>query len=464
MQRLLIAVLLMFSCNVPAVFAFQLQAYNQKNSTSNLSDIHFRDTSVKKRFGRSTLILGVAEVTPWTVDKYIVHADFANISFKTVAYNFSPKHWEWDDDGFTTNQLGHPTHGSIFFNAFRANGYSFWQSVPASFAGSYIWETAAEKQSFSPNDVINTGFGGVVLGEMLHHLSNKIINNRSRGFKRQASEVLGLIINPADGLNRIIDGRWGRIGPNSAEADSTKIHAAFDAGMRRFRVNNKDGHFGWYGSMRLMFGTPFENYKVPFGVISVNTEFGKDDSTILNTLNVYGSLNGWRVGLTDNSRHIALLTANYNYICNQAFSYSGQSVNLNLFSEFGLTSKLKINTVIGAGPIILAAVPHAYLYKSRYYDYCTGVGYNGSLMINLSNKYFYSINYRGGWVKTISGNASHYFLHAITSELRFKMIDNLSICAEPGYFTLVSDYKHHDDANKTYPYLRMSLRYDVSFL
>ncbi|MGZ3822670.1 MAG: hypothetical protein ACXVB6_18900, partial [Mucilaginibacter sp.] len=106
----------------------------------------------------------------------------------------------------------------------------------------------------------------------------------------------------------------------------------------------------------------------------------------------------------------------------------------------------------------------AYLYKSRYYDYCTGVGYNGSLMINLSNKYFYSINYRGGWVKTISGNASHYFLHAITSELRFKMIDNLSICAEPGYFTLVSDYKHHDDANKTYPYLRMSLRYDVSFL
>jgi len=166
-----------------------------------------RDSLPDKRFGRALLLWTSAQVFPWAYDQYVANADWAHITLKTLKYNINPGSWDWDNDGFTTNQFAHPAHGSIFFNAFRSNGYSFWQSVPAAFAGSYVWETAGETQAPSINDFINTSIGGVVLGETLHRFSSRLTNNRSRGFKRQVSEVLALVMNPTGGLNRLLDGK-----------------------------------------------------------------------------------------------------------------------------------------------------------------------------------------------------------------------------------------------------------------
>ena len=38
--------------------------------------------------------------------------------------------FEADYDHFSTNWLGHPTHGSYFYNFARSNGYNYWQSIP----------------------------------------------------------------------------------------------------------------------------------------------------------------------------------------------------------------------------------------------------------------------------------------------------------------------------------------------
>jgi hypothetical protein len=459
-QALFAVLFLILLCYSPVRVAAQMQFYRQHNSDS-IANTHLHDTIVKKRFGRGTVLWGLAEVTPWAFDRYVTKEDYVNTSLNTIGNNINPRNWAWDNDPFTTNQLGHPAHGSVFFNAYRSNGYNFWQSVPATLVGSFLWEAAAEKQAFAPNDFINTSFGGTVLGEMTHRLSNVIINNHTRGFKRQASEVIALIINPANGLNRIIDGKWGKVAPNSTERDSSKIYAEFDLGMRRFKVNNRDGNFGWYGHIKILYGTPYEDYKTPFSYIYINTVFGKDDSTSVNNVNVAGSLNGWRVGSTDNSRHLALLTANYDYISNQAFKYSAESLKLNLISEFQPSNKIRINTTVGIGPIILAAVPDAYLYNGRPYDYCTGGGLNASGEISIGNKLFYGITYRGAVFKTVSGNSSDYVLQTVSSEARFMIIDGFSICAEPGYFSLLGNYKGNH-VTKTYPYLRASVRYSLN--
>jgi hypothetical protein len=424
------------------------------------AQVSAEDSLGKKRFGRAALLWSSAQIIPWSYDQYIVNADWAHITLKTLKYNIRPGSWAWDNDGFTTNQFAHPSHGSVFFNAYRSNGYSFWQSVPAAFAGSYIWETAGETQSPSINDFINTSFGGVVIGETFHRFSNRLIDNRSIGFKRQVSEVLALIINPAGGLNRLMDGKWGKV-PANATHDSTKISAEFDVGIRRFKVNNQDGNFGWYSHVKLVYGTPFENYKTAFGYIYLNGEFGKDDSTLVNVVSIYGSLAGWRVALADSSRHTGLLTANFDYIDNEAFSYSAESVKFNLFSEFRLPGKFKVHTVLGAGPVILAAVPDPYFYQGRPYDYCTGIGFNFSGEISFGQRLFYSLSYRGGWLKTLSGNSSEYFLQAVTSEFRYKFAGTFSLCAEPGYFTLKGHYKKEADIDKTYPYFRLSVRYSI---
>lgn len=423
----------------------------------------YSDTTATPRFGRATLLWSMTTVMPLTYDRYIVNADWAHITFKTLKYNINPGSWAWDNDGFTTNQFGHPSHGSVYFNSYRANGYSFWQSAPAAFAGSYVWETAGEAQAPSINDFVNTGFGGMVLGETLHRLSGRLDNNYSRGFKRQLSEILAFVINPAGGLNRLMDGRWGKIYQHTKDQDSTKIEAEFDVGLRRFKVNNQDGNFGWYGHVRMRYGSPFENYKEPFGYIYGNAEFGRDDSTAVNVVSIYGSLTGLRVGLTDSSRHIGLLSANFDYIDNEAFSYSAESIKFNLFSEFRLSGKWKIMTIAGAGPLLLATVPDPYRYQGRPYDYGTGAGINFSGEISFNQRFAYSLNYRGGWLKTLSGNSSEYFLHALTSELSYRFARGFTLCGEPGYFTLKGHYKKYVDIDNTYPYLRFSLRYSVIF-
>ena len=425
---------------------------------------HFPDTPVRKRFWRGAGELTLVEMTPWLVDQYLRKEDYTHISFQSVADNLKPGSWAWDNDPFVTNQFGHPYHGSLFFNAFRENGYSFWQSVPASFAGSYLWETVAENQAPATNDFINTGFGGVTLGEVTHRLANKLVNNNSRGLSRQVSEVFALLINPVGGFNRILNGQWGRSKYDPTRKDSTKIYTEVDLGLRKFKVDHTDGNFGLYGHALLLYGSPYESNKTPFSYMYINAELGKDDSSLVNIVSLYGSLTGWNIQSTANIRQTLLLTANYDFIRNEAFSYSSQNIKLNLFSTFGLTKGIKIHTTVAGGLVLLAAVPDAYITPDgRDYDFCSGLAFNATGGINIANKFSYTIIYKGAWLKTINGNRSHYLLHTATSEARYRIIDGFSLCAEPGYFTLLGRYKSFPAVDRTYPYLRVSARYSIDF-
>lgn len=459
---------------LPAQLLAQEQLYQQARRSDTVLKTKPIDTVARnKHFGRAAIELGLAEVLPWTFDKFLKRAPYANISFKTVAHNLNPGSWAWDNDNFQTNQFGHPYHGSMFYSAFRANGYSFWQSAPAAFVGSYIWESTAENQAPAPNDFINTGFGGVVLGEMTYRISNKIVNEHARGFKRQEEEVLAFVVNPMNGLTRLLNGKWGKVKSYNGTTptivgDSSKISAEFDLGVRKFSVNgngpfNKGGKFGWYGRASLLYGSRYDDYKTPFSNIMITTEFGQDDSTKVNVVSVYGSLTGWLLQSNSEVRHIAIISANYDYIHNVAFFYGGQSVKMNLYSEFKLKDGLKLNTAIGAGPVVLAAIPDPYIFNGRNYDYGPGFAINGMAGISVDEHFFMSVNYRGGWMETLNGNSSHYFLHTVTGELSYRIIKGLSIAGEGGYFRLNGAFKNYPDIAKTYPYVRTSVRYSVDF-
>lgn len=403
----------------------------------------------------------LAELTPWMVDEYIRDVDYTKISLHTLGHNIRLKNWEWDSDGFTTNQFGHPYHGSFYFNAFRTTGYNFWQSSLATVAGSYIWETAAENQPPSPNDLINTSFGGIVLGEMLYRLSNRVTTSRMNGRNKQVSNIAALLINPLNVLSRVSGGKNKAVS-YKGPADTTPVITELDFGLRMFKANGVDNNFILHGRARLMYGSVYENYKTPFSNILINVEFGNDDSSKINIASIYGSLKGWPLKQHGSSKQMAMLTANYDFIHNEAFFYSAQSIRFNLHSRFGAASKTKVNTVVGAGIILLSAVPDGYADKGRRYDYCTGAGLNGSLNVAFADRIFGVVSYRGGWLKTIDGNASHYFIHTVNAELGCRVLERFSVCAEPGYFSLKGNYKHYPGIGKTYPYFRLSVRYSGS--
>jgi hypothetical protein len=421
-----------------------------------------------KRFGRAAAEWGLAQAIPFSYNRFVANAVYSRVTGATIARNLNPGSWQWDKDIFRTNQFGHPYQGSLYYSAFRANGYSFWQSAPAALAGSYVWETFGENERPSPNDFVNTSFGGIVLGEMTYRLSSKIVNNRHRGFGRQLEEIAAFLANPMNGLNRLLDGRWGKVYGNPKDRDSSQVSAEFDLGARTFNsIIGSDGgngkKTGIFSRAKLMYGNRYKDYRTPFSNIYINIEVGKDDSSMVNLLSVYGSLAGWELRSNRDLKHLIILSANYDYISNEAFFYGGQSVKANLFSTYDMSKKFTFNTNIGFGPVLLAAVPNTYNSNGRNYDYTSGFSINGGAGLKFAERFFASIDYRGGWLYTVNGNKSHYFLHTVTSEVRYAFSKSLSLAAEPGYFFLRGKYDEHPDVNKRYPYLRVSTRYSVDF-
>lgn len=418
---------------------------------------------IKKRFWRAAGELMLTEVVPWSYNYFIRDAEFAKISWESIGHNLQFKNWEWDDNSFTTNQFAHPYHGNLYYNSFRTNGYSFWQSVPAAFAGSYIWEVAGETHPPAPNDFINTSVGGITLGEMTYRLSNMVVDNRQGGFNRQMREVFAFLINPLNGFNRIIDGRWGRYNVNIPERVPSEFISDLEFGMRRISTHTKEvftkGENQVYGRFSLLYGNPYTDLNKPFDNFSVNMELGNDDSATINAVSVNGFLTGWKLRDDARTTHVTNLTTNYDFFHNSAFQYGGQSVNFNWLSHYNKGKRSNIYTKLGAGIILLGAVPDEYLYygEGRNYDYGPGLSFTADGLYTYSNKLWLHMRYRGGWFITVNGNESNHLITTISGEARYFIYKNLSLGLEGGYLNLKQDYKNYEDVSKSYPIVRLSV-------
>ncbi len=114
--------------------------------------------------------------------------------------------WEFDQDDFMVNMLGHPYQGSMYFAAARDNGLGFWAGAPLTFFHSVVWEYFGETTRPSINDLVDTGLGGIALGEMFHRVAATIRNNEHAGGSRTLRELAALPFDPVGGLNRLVRG------------------------------------------------------------------------------------------------------------------------------------------------------------------------------------------------------------------------------------------------------------------
>lgn len=415
----------------------------------------------KKRFGRASIELMTAQLIPWSYNYFVRDADFARITFKSIGHNLKPSSWTWDDNAFNTNQFAHPYHGNLYYSSFRTNGYNFWQSVPAAFAGSFIWETMGETHPPAPNDFINTSFGGIALGEMTFRMSNYIIDNTQRGPKRTFQEIVGLVINPINGLNRILDRKWGRVMADPEKARGRHMTAQWDFGARKISEDLggvlESGNVDIYARAQVSYGSPFKDLDKPFANFRLRFEISNNDSSGLNLLQVGGFITGKKLRESERSTHVWALTFNYDYVSNSSFEFGGQSVNLNVFSTFPI-GKTQMTTRIGAGPVIIGAVPDVYLFygEGRNYDYGSGASTIADVRFDFLKRFTYSLNYRGGWFSTLNGNESVHFLSVVTSDLRFALTNHLSLAAEWGSFNLYSYYDDFVDTKRRFPYFLIS--------
>lgn len=417
----------------------------------------------KKRFWRSSAELIVTELLPWSYNRFVRKAEFAKVSFKSIASNLKPSNWEWDDNNFKTNQFGHPFHGNLYFSSFRSNGHSFWESAPAAFAGSFLWEVAGETHKPAPNDFINTSLGGITLGEMTYRVSNKIINNRKSGPGRQLQEVVGFIINPLNGLNRIIDGKWGRV---AADPDSANtLHAYINAGVRRFGFRDysvrSKGNQELLIRLRVVYGEKYKVSRIPFESFYAQAELGSGDSTYMNNVQVSGALKTWR--FREDARHLHLysITLNYDFIKNNAFEYGGQGLTFKLLSDWSKNKRTKLYTEIGSGVTVLGAVPDNYLDygEGRNYDYGPGIHVMAGATLNVSNRFEAELYYKGSRFQTVNGNKSSFILNTLSADVRLNMTNRFNASFGIGQFALNGFYKDFVNVSERFPFSRLSVGY-----
>lgn len=215
----------------------------------------------RKHFWRAAATVFGSNMALWGFDRYVQKGDFAYISWHTVRENF--RHgFIWDNDKLGTNMFLHPYNGSLFYNAGRANGYSYWGAGLFALGGSAQWELFMENEYPSTNDIIATPVGGMAIGEVCYRVSDLMLDDRTAGWERFEREAGAFIVSPMRGLTRIITGdAWRRRPTTGRRFGTPDIGLELTAGARILTFGNRgcnDTRPGGALELNLEYGNRFE--------------------------------------------------------------------------------------------------------------------------------------------------------------------------------------------------------------
>lgn len=424
----------------------------------------------KRKFWFAVLELGVVEFIPWALARWIRHWEdpednWARITPETMWRNLK-EGWEYDGDNFLTNNFSHPYHGSLYFNVGRTNGYTFWESSVWAFAGSAAWEYFGETFRPSINDWVATSINGINLGEMLYRLSSIVTDNTASGSKRLFQEIGGAFLNPVRGINRLISGETYRIFPNNEESDPKSFSTAYNFGIRRWITDydmpkQKDLNEGFL-SVSLYYGNLFSgNIKKPFSSFNVSAVLSTGSPSLTN-LQSFGNLYGWNLVKKEKTKHLLLLSLNYNYFNNPEFNYGGTSLTPHLVSVINVGTETNLFTNIGIDLIAMGATPTDYYedVEGRNYDFGPGIGINIGASVNKGIwnivRFFYSSKWL--WTQSEPSESKHH-LHFTWLDFELPMHKYFALCLGFGIYWRNSSYIYNPDVNKTTPVFRVMSKF-----
>lgn len=143
-------------------------------------------------------------------DYFYYHREYSRITKKVIRRNINDG-WVWDNDSFSGNQFSHPYQGAMHYNAAREHGMSYYWSLLYPFIGSATWETFCETNRPAINDLLTTGVGGSVIGEVFNRASDIFYDDSRRGVSRVLRELIGGFLNPVRGAHRLFSGEMFRV-------------------------------------------------------------------------------------------------------------------------------------------------------------------------------------------------------------------------------------------------------------
>ena len=255
----------------------------------------------------------------WAFDRFVMQEDFAKISPKTIRNNI--RHgFVWDNDQFSTNLFAHPYHGNLYFNTARSSGMTFWESAPYALAGSLMWETCAEIEPPAINDLMATTLGGIALGEVTFRLSSLVLDDRRRGISRFFHELLGAVLCPPRGFNRLITGQAWHVDPLAAPYhDHKRLPIYFEIGAGdRYLADQASlfrGEHNPYIELRGAYGNPFDRAnRAPYDWFTFGLTFGLSaNQPLISRVQLMGRLWGTALDTSTDMDLMIGLFQHFNY-------------------------------------------------------------------------------------------------------------------------------------------------------
>jgi hypothetical protein len=311
----------------------------------------------------------------------------------------------------------HPYQGSLFFEAGRSNGFTYWESGLFALTGSLLWEFLLENERPSTNDVINTTLGGMVRGEVQHRLATMLLDNTASGGERFWRELGAGILNPVGFLTRLFNGELGRTFANPADRLPDRFVLSGDLGYRRVGGPVPHPSQGLV-SVSVRYGDPFvRGVRAPFEAFNALLEFEFPSDDVLTRFEERGILRSW--DLTDRGtrvRHVFALSQEYDYVNNEAEVVGTQAFSAGILSHFELGGRFSVEADLEAVAVPLAAVKTVVLPEDsteRDYDFGSGGGLFAAVRLERGGHELVSAGYAITWLPTVSGpsdfNALQFF-------------------------------------------------------
>ncbi len=293
----MIRIFLLLAVLIGAVFNVQSQSIDSlflyKMGNGKMSHLCDTTNCKKKHFWRAVGETFGLNVGLWAFDRYVLKGHYSYISLKTIKANF--KHgFDWDNDHLSTNMFAHPYHGSLYFNAGRANGFNFWQSEFFALGGSAMWELFMESEYPSKNNIIATPIGGAALGEVFYRTSDLMLDNRTSGSERFGREALSFLLSPMRGLTRILTGEaWKRKSIAGKEFGNPPYKLDVSLGTRLLTSHDNDRLLKAGASARidLEYGDRYSSSRKPYDYFSLLTELNvMKTQPVFSRVEIIGSL------------------------------------------------------------------------------------------------------------------------------------------------------------------------------
>ncbi len=419
-------------------------------------------TPPKQNFGVTFGEVFLTNFVVWFYDRYIRSGGGEGFKIGIQAWKDNILNgFEWDDNQFSTNQLAHPYHGNLYFNAARSNGYDFWESIPFAFAGSFMWEYFGETHNPAFNDWIATSVGGTTLGETFHRLATVVTDNTDTGSGRAWKELGGLAINPLRGFNRIITGDWSKVQANPPDRYPKSYGVSYRVGLRTVGEDHL-----WdtdttrvFMDLSARYGDPFlGEYKKPFESFEYGAQLNFGDKKSLGAMKARGILYGSEIKHSEKAHHLATSYIHYDYYNNNAFEFGGQSVGASLLSRMEASEGFRVETQLDMNVLLLGGTKSDYInFSGRDYDFGPGLGFKFSGTFYVKNRPFILLAHDQYWIHTMNGTVADHYITGSRARVDLPLGQNLSLSMDYVLYTADGDYRDFPDVYHRIPELRTGI-------